>query len=319
MGKANELATTATTSAHPRLDALVDRARHAARPPGAIALVYPGDALAMSAARQMAQLGVARPLLVGPLEIIQRAAAAAQVDARDFEIVDTPGQPIEAARRAITLAREAQVLALMKGSLHTDELMSAVVDRNNGLRADTRISHLFLFDLPRYPKLLGLTDCAVNIAPSLATKRDILSNAIGLLKTLGIARPKVGILAAVETVNPAIQATVDAQALVALAQQGAWPGAQVEGPFGFDNAFSADAARIKKMESSVSGDADLLLVPDLNAGNMLYKSFTYVGGGECAGLVLGARVPLVMTSRADSPLARIASVALAVLATARNN
>lgn len=320
MGKAKELATKATTNAHPKLDALVDRARHAAaHSPGVIALVYPGDALAMSAARQIAQLGVARPLLVGPLEVIQRAAAAAQVDSRDFEIVDTPGEPIAAARRAIALAREAQVLALMKGSLHTDELMSAVVDRITGLRVHTRISHLFLFDLPRYPKLLGLTDCAVNIAPSLTTKRDILSNAIDLLKTLGIARPKVGILAAMETVNPAIQATVDAQALVALAQQDVWPGAQVEGPFGFDNAISADAARIKKMESSVSGDADLMLVPDLNAGNMLYKSFTYVGGGECAGLVLGARVPLVMTSRADSPLARIASVALAVLATACNS
>ncbi|HSV46499.1 MAG TPA: bifunctional enoyl-CoA hydratase/phosphate acetyltransferase [Ramlibacter sp.] len=318
MDETNGLATLAA-SAHPRLDALIDRARHAAGPPGAIALVYPGDALAMHAARQIAQLGVARPLLVGPLAVIQRAADAAQIDARDFEIVDTPGQPIEAARRAIALAREAQVLALMKGSLHTDELMAAVVERDTGLRADTRISHLFLFDLPRYPKLLGLTDCAVNIAPSLVTKRDILSNAIGLLKTLGISCPKVGILAAVETVNPAIQATVDAQALVVHAQQGAWPGAQVEGPFGFDNAFSADAARVKKMVSSVSGDADLLLVPDLNAGNMLYKSFTYVGGGECAGLVLGARVPLVMTSRADSPLARIASVALAVLATARTH
>ncbi len=319
MSTANKSTIATDTRAHPKLDALVDRARHVARSPGAVALVYPGDALAMSAAQEIASLGVARPLLVGPLEIIQRAAAAAQVDVRDFEIVDAPGQPIEAARRAIALAREDQVLALMKGSLHTDELLSAVVNRNNGLRSETRISHLFLFDLPHYPKLLGLTDCAVNIAPSLAAKRDILSNAIGLLQTLGIARPKVGILAAVETVNPAIQATVDAQALAALAQQGVWPGTKVEGPFGFDNAFSADAARIKKIESSVCGDADLLLVPDLNAGNLLYKSFTYVGGGECAGLVLGARVPIVMTSRADSPLARIASMALAALAAARNN
>lgn len=273
----------------------------------------------MQAAKQMVQLGVARPLLVGPLDVIRRAAAAALVDPRDFEIVDTPGQPADSARRAIALARESQVLALMKGSLHTDELMSAVVERGTGLRTARRISHLFLFDLPRYPKLLALADCVVNIAPSLVTKRDILTNAIDLLQTIGIAHPKVGILAAVETVNPAIQATVDAQALVLHAQQGGWSGAQVEGPFGFDNAFSADAARIKKMNSSVSGDADLLLVPDLNAGNMLYKSFTYVGGGECAGLVLGARVPLVMTSRADSPLARIASVALAVLATARSD
>lgn len=318
MSEANDSAAEGT-GAHPRLNALIERARHAAGTPGTIALVYPCDAVAMDAARQIAALGVARPLLVGPRALIERAADAARVDAGDFEIVDTPGRPIVAARRAIALAREAEVLALMKGSLHTDELMSAFVDRDAGMRTGTRISHLFLFDLPRYPKLLALTDCVVNIAPSLATKCDILGNAIGLLKTLGIARPKVGILAAVETVNPAIPATVDAQALVALTQQGAWPGAQVEGPFGFDNAISADAARAKKIESAVSGDADLLLVPELNAGNMLYKSFTYIGSGECAGLVLGARVPLVMTSRSDSPLARVASVALAVLATARDD
>ncbi|WP_370590619.1 bifunctional enoyl-CoA hydratase/phosphate acetyltransferase [Xylophilus sp. ASV27] len=214
------------------------------------------------------------------------------------------------------LAREGALGALMKGSLHTDELMSAVVDKACGLRGDTRISHLFLFDLPRYPKLLGLADCVVNIAPPLAVKRDILGNAIGLLRALGVTHPKVGIVAAVETVNPAIPATVDAQALVEMARQGAWPGATVEGPFGFDNVISAEAAQIKKMASSVSGDADLLLVPDLNAGNMLYKSFTYIGGGECAGLVLGARVPIVLTSRADSLPSRIASVALAVLAAA---
>jgi phosphate acetyltransferase/phosphate butyryltransferase len=214
------------------------------------------------------------------------------------------------------MAREGVVGALMKGSLHTDELMSAVVDKHIGLRGEARISHVFLFDLPRYPKLLGLADCVVNIAPALDAKRDILGNAIALLRKLGIGEPKVGIVAAVETVNPAIPATVDAEALVALARAGAWPGALVEGPFGFDNVISAEAARIKKMASGVSGDADLLLVPDLNAGNMLYKSFTYIGGGECAGLVLGARVPIVLTSRADSLPSRIASVALAVLAAA---
>ena len=318
MSKTTESAAAASSGAPPRLEALIERARHAAGTAVTIALVYPCDALAMDAARQIVALGLARPLLVGPRAVIERASDAAQVDAGDFEIVDTPGGPVAAARRAVALACEAEVLALMKGSLHTDELMSAFVDRDAGMRTDTRISHLFLFDLPRYPKLLGLTDCAINIAPDLKTKRDILDNAIGLLKKLGIGRPKVGILAAVETVNPAIPATVDAQALVALAHQGAWPGVQVEGPFGFDNAISADAARTKKIESAVSGDADLLLVPELNAGNMLYKSFTYIGSGECAGLVLGARVPLVMTSRSDPPLARVASVALAVLATAHN-
>jgi phosphate acetyltransferase len=225
--------------------------------------------------------------------------------------------PADAARRGVMLVREGRAAVLMKGSLHTDELMSAVVHREEGLRTARRISHVFLFDLPRYPKLLGLADCVVNIAPDLKTKRDILSNAIELLQTLGVAQPKAGVLAAVESVNPAIPATLDAQALVEMARQGAWPGAVVEGPFGFDNAISAEAARIKKMNSPVSGDADLLLVPDLNAGNMLYKSFNYIGGGECAGLVLGARVPIVLTSRADSLLARIASVALAVLSVRR--
>ena len=219
----------------------------------------------------------------------------------------------------MVLAREGAVAALMKGSLHTDELMSAVVARDTGLRGERRISHAFVFDLPRYHKLIALADCVVNIAPNLATKRDILGNAAALLqRALGIERPKVGIVAAVETVNPQIPATLDAQALVEMARQGAWPGAIVEGPFGFDNAFSAEAARVKKIESEVAGDADLLLVPDLNAGNMLYKSFVYVGGGDCAGLVLGARVPVVLTSRADSLAARLASVALAVLAAPRH-
>jgi len=213
------------------------------------------------------------------------------------------------------LARDSVLSALMKGSLHTDELISAVVNRGNGLRSGSRISHAFIFDLPRYPKLLALADCVVNITPSLRTKQDILGNAVALLQAaLGIARPKVGIVAAVETVNPAIPATLDAQALVAMSKQGAWPQAIVEGPFGFDNAISAEAARIKGMHSQVSGDADLLVVPDLNCGNMLYKSFNYIGGGECAGLVLGAKVPIVLTSRADSMQARLASVALAMLA-----
>ena len=301
------------SEAHPRLAALIQRAEQGAK--GArIALVYPCDATAMDAAARIAEARLAQPVLVGPRDGIARAAEAAGVDASGFEIVDTGSEAPEAARRAVALAREGAVGALMKGSLHTDELMSAVVERHTGLRGESRISHVFLFDLPRYPKLLGLADCVVNIAPTLATKRDILGNAIALLHKLGIAQPKVGIVAAVESVNPAIPATVDAQALVEMARQGAWPGALVEGPFGFDNAISAEAARIKKIESQVSGDADLLLMPDLNAGNMLYKSFVYIGGGECAGLVLGTRVPVVLTSRADSLVSRIASVALAVLA-----
>lgn len=312
-------ATVASAAVHPRLDALVARARErAGTAPPVVGLVHPCDTLAMDAAARIASAGIARPVLVGPGDSIARAADAAQVDLGRFELVATGDAPSEAAAKAVAMARDGELGALMKGSLHTDELMSAVVRREGGLRGDTRISHAFVFDLPRYPKLLALADCVVNIAPDLKTKRDILGNAVRLLQqALDIAAPKVGIVAAVETVNPAIPATVDAKALVQMATEGAFPGAVVEGPFGFDNAISAEAARIKGIDSRVAGDADLLLVPDLNAGNMLYKSFVYVGGGDCAGLVLGARVPVVITSRADSLASRIASVALAVLAMPR--
>ncbi|MEO6033321.1 MAG: bifunctional enoyl-CoA hydratase/phosphate acetyltransferase [Burkholderiaceae bacterium] len=302
---------------HPRLDALVERARvRAGSKAPRLGIVHPCDALALDAARRVAAAGIARPLLIGSSEAIRRAADEAGVDVSGFELVATGGAAPEAALRATALAREGAVDALMKGSLHTDELMSAIVHKTTGLRGATRISHAFVFDLPRYPKLLALADCVVNITPHLAAKRDILTNAIGLLQKLGIAQPKVGIVAAVETVNPSIPATLDAQALVELSRQGAWPGAIIEGPFGFDNAISEQAARIKHIEGQVPGHADLLLMPDLNAGNMLYKSFNYIGGGDCAGLVLGARVPIVLTSRADSLQARIASVALATLVAA---
>ena len=303
----------AQQGSHPRLSAMIGRARAAGHAPS-VALVYPCDGLALDVAAQMSATGLARPVLVGPRERILRAGDAAQVDVRDFELVATGDAAPEAAQYATTLARQGVVGALMKGSLHTDELMSAVVHKTTGLRGDTRISHVFVFDLPRYHKLLALADCVVNIQPKLPTKRDILGNAIALLQKIGIERPKVGIVSAVETVNPAIPATLDAQELVQMAREGAWPGAIVEGPFGFDNVISAEAARIKKIESQVAGDADLLLVPDLNAGNMLYKSFNYIGGGDCAGLVLGAKVPIILTSRADSVQSRIASIALAVLA-----
>ena len=262
----------------------------------------------------MAIEGIARPLLIGPADEIARAGEAAGVDVSAVEVVRTPEGPRAAAEHATAMARGGAVGALMKGSLHTDELMSSVIHKSTGLRGATRTSHTFLFDLPRYPKLLALADCVVNIAPHLPAKRDILTNAVDLLRKLGIEQPKVGIVAAVETVNPVIQATVDAQKLVEMARQGEWGNAVVEGPLGFDNAVSAEAARIKRIDSRVAGDADLLLMPDLNAGNMLYKSFIYIGGGECAGIVVGARVPIVLTSRADSLTSRVASVALAMLA-----
>lgn len=299
---------------HSRLRSLINHARElAAGDPPAIGLVHPCDALALQAAASIRDAGVARPVLIGNPDLIARVADAAGVDSRDFEIVDAPREAPAAAQRATELARDGILRALMKGSLHTDELMSAVVDRANGLRGENRISHAFLFDLPCYHKLLALADCVVNIAPNLKTKHDILSNAIGLLQRVGIEQPKVAIVAAVETINPAIQATVDAQELVRLGEAGHWPGAIVEGSLGFDNAFSLEAARTKKIDSRCAGDFDLMLVPDLNAGNLLYKSFIYVGGGECAGLVLGARTPIVLTSRADSLTARVASVALAVV------
>ena len=300
---------------HPRLQALMARATaQAGASPQALGLVYPCDALALDAAKRIQDSGMARPVLIGPASRIAAAADVAQVDVRDFELIDSGGSAPDAAVRACATARSRDLRALMKGSLHTDELMAAVVHKEHGLRGSSRISHTFVFDLPRYHKLLALADCVVNIAPDLKTKKDILGNALGLLQKLGIAQPKVGIVAAVEVVNPSIPATLDAQALVDMARAGAWPGAIVEGPFGFDNAFSKEAARIKNIESQVAGDADLFIMPDLNAGNMLYKSFNYVGGGDCAGLVLGAQVPIVLTSRADSLQSRMASVALAVLA-----
>lgn len=302
---------------HPRLTSIVESARQrAGRHAPTIALVYPGDRLALEATLAIADAGIARPLLVGPRAMIERAADEAGISVSGFEIADPGSRAAQAsAQLGVQLARRGGAAALMKGSLHTDELMSSVVARDDGLRGERRITHAFVFDLPRYHKLVALADCVVNIAPNLRTKADILGNAVELLRHLGIAHPKVGIVAAVETVNPAIPATIDAQALIQMAREGAWQQAVVDGPFGFDNVISLEAARIKKIRSDVAGDADLLIMPDLNAGNMLYKSFTYVGGGECAGLVLGARVPIVLTSRADSLQARVTSVALATLAT----
>ncbi len=302
-------------STHPRLAALVDAARAQAAAQGLrrVGLVYPCDAAALASARQARDAGIALPVLVGPRGAIEQAADQAAIAIGDLELLPTPDGGRAAAAQAVAEVQRGALAVLMKGSLHTDELMSAVVDRTQGLRGERRISHAFVFDLPRYPKLLALADCVVNIAPDLRTKQDILFNAVQMLRGIGLAAPQVGIVAAVESVNPAIPATLDAQALVGWAATGALGDALVEGPFGFDNAFSAEAARIKNMDSRVAGQADLLLMPDLNAGNMLYKSFVYVGAGDCAGLVLGARVPIVLTSRADSLQARLTSLALAVL------
>ncbi len=298
-------------NSHPRLLALIERAQSHA--PTTTAVVYPCEASALKATMDAAAFGLIRPVLYGPTSEIRAVAAKAQLDlaATAVDFVECGASPVEAARRAVSDAATGAIQVLMKGSLHSDELLGAVLARDGGLRGSQRLTHTFVFDAPRYHKLLGVTDAVVNICPDLRTKRDAVAAACEAFRRLGVARPAVAVVTAIETVNQAIPATLDARELVALAGQGAFGEAIVDGPFGFDNAISAEAARIKGLGSRVAGDPDILLVPDLNAGNILYKSLVYLGGAECAGVVLGARVPVVLTSRADSPFSRIASCALA--------
>jgi phosphotransacetylase len=229
-----------------------------------------------------------------------------------IEVVDAEHSHAAAAT-AVRLAREGKVAAIMKGSLHTDELLHAVLDRECGLRTERRVSHAFLMDVPKYPRPLLITDAAVNIAPTLADKADILQNALDLMHRLGYEAPRVAILSAVETVNPAIGSTIEAAALCKMVDRGQITGGIVDGPLAFDNAVNAEAARIKGIVSPVAGRADVLLVPDLESGNMLYKQLVYLAGADAAGVVLGARVPVILTSRADSLRIRLASCALAVV------
>jgi len=300
-----------TTGKHPRLLALIERAQTHA--PVTTAIVYPCEASALKATMDAAAFGLIRPVLYGPVSEMQAIARKAELelaaDAIDF--VECGASPVDAARRAVADAAGGAVQALMKGSLHSDELLGAVLARDGGLRGTRRLTHTFAFDVPRYHKLLGVTDAVVNINPDLRTKTDAAIAACDVFRRLGVAQPKLAVVTAIETVNQAIPATLDARELVHLAGQGAFGDAIVEGPFGFDNAISAAAARTKGLDSRVAGDPDILLVPDLNAGNILYKSLVYLGGAECAGVVLGARVPVVLTSRADSAFSRIASCALA--------
>ena len=298
----------ALSAAHPRLTALIELAREA--PPALTAIVYPADATVVEAALVAARLGIIEPVFYGPVSAraLLIAAGAAPTPLR---WVDTGDFPREAARVAVADAAAGRVLLLMKGSLHTEELLGAVLVHDSGLRGSGRLTHTFVFDLPRYHKLLAVTDAVVNIAPDLQTKTESLIHAIDLMRHMGVAAPKVAVLAAVETVHASIPATLDARSLAEWGASGRFGAATVEGPFGFDNAISARAAATKGIVSAVAGDPDILLVPDLNSGNILYKSFVYIGGGECAGLVQGARVPIVLTSRADSLFSRVASCALA--------
>jgi len=290
--------------------AIFERAQ--GQPPVVTAVVHPCDQDSLRGALEAAAKGLITPVLVGPEAKIRAAASAAGVDLAGVRIVSTEHSHA-AADRAVAMARGGEVEALMKGSLHTDELMGAVVSKSDGIRTARRISHCFIMDVPTYPKPLLVTDAAVNIHPDLETKRDICRNAIELAHVLGIKCPKVAILSAVETVNPKIQGTLDAAALCKMADRGQIVGATLDGPLAFDNAISPAAAKIKEIISPVAGDADILLVPDLEAGNILAKELSYLAAAESAGIVLGARVPIVLTSRADSARTREASAAVMVL------
>jgi phosphate acetyltransferase len=301
-------------SAHLRLDALIASARGLGAP--ALAIVYPVDAAPLIAAAEAAALGLLRPVLVGPAARIASAAMLAQVDIQGWRMVDTEDDPARtgaaAAARATALAKAGEVAGLVKGSLHSDTYLRAAFAKGAGLRTARRISHAFWFDCPRYHKPLIVADAVVNIAPNTLKKQHIIANAVSFAHSVGIAVPKVAIVSAVETPTAAVPTSVEAGALVAWARDNV-ANAIVEGPFAMDNAISLEAARIKGLRSEVAGDADILIVPNAETGNILYKSLVYLGGAECAGLVLGATVPIVLTSRADSARARVASCALAVL------
>ncbi len=293
------------------LTSLLSRAR--ALPPAGTAVAWPLSADALAGPVDAAAEGLVEPWLVGPEKEIRRLAERESLDLRGCRLLDAT-DPLQAAMHCARLARDGEVAAIMKGSLHTDELMAAVVARESGLRTARRISHAFVMGVPGHPRLLLITDAAVNIAPDLDAKRDIVQNAIDLAHALGVALPKVALLAAVETVTPKMPATVDAAALCKMADRGQIRGAVLDGPLAFDNALSADAARIKGIVSTVAGEPDILVAPDIEAGNMLYKQLVFFNGAFAAGLVLGARVPVILTSRADNRSSRLASCAVARLA-----
>lgn len=281
-------------------------------PPVVCAIVHPCDRDSLCGPIEAARLGLIAPVLVGPEARIRAVAEAAGIDLTPYRIVPTEHSHA-AADKAVAMARAGEVQALMKGSLHTDELMAAVVASASGLRTSRRVSHVFVLDVPAYPRLLLITDAAINVAPDAAAKADIAQNAIDLAHVLGIPEPRVAILAAVETVNPAMQATIDAAMLCKMAERGQITGGLLDGPLAFDNAVSEEAARSKQIHSPVAGRADILLAPDLEAGNMMAKQLQYLAGADSAGIVLGARVPIVLTSRSDSVRSRLASTIVMAL------
>ena len=281
-------------------------------PPITAAIAHPCDDVSLGAVVEAARAGILQPIIVGPADRIRRAAKDLRLDVDAYQIEDTAHSQASAAR-AVELVRQGRAEVLMKGSLHTDELMSEVVKKDTGLRTSRRVSHAFVMDVPTYHKVLTVTDAAVNIFPALDDKRDIVQNAIDFMRALGVERPKVAILSAVETVTSKIPSTIDAAALCKMADRSQIEGGVLDGPLAFDNAISAEAARTKKIASPVAGDPDILVVPDLEAGNILVKNLTFLSRADAAGIVLGARVPIILTSRADSERTRLASCAVAVL------
>ena len=295
---------------HKKYQLLIERCR--SLPPTPTAVAHPCDRSSLEGALDAARLGLIKPTLVGPAARIAAVAAECQLDISPYPVIDA-GFSQESAEKAVALVRSGQAEILVKGSLHTDELLGAVVKRDTGLRTARRLSHCFVMDVPGHPEVIVITDAAVNIAPTLEDKVDIVQNAIDLVHALGVPEARVAILSAMETVNPKIPSTVEAAALCKMADRKQITGGILDGPLALDNAISMKAAQIKQIDSPVAGRANVLVVPDLEAGNMLAKSLTFLAGADSAGIVLGAKVPIVLTSRADSVQARLASCAVAVL------
>jgi phosphotransacetylase len=296
-----------------KYERLLERCKTLAAIPTAVA--HPCEESALTGAVEAAQAGLIEPILVGPALKIEQTARSANIDLGKLEIVDAQ-HSVDSAKKAVDLIKQGRAEVLMKGSLHSDELLSAIVSKDGGLRTGRRISHVFVMDVPTYHKVLIVTDAAINIAPTLEDKVDICQNAIDLVNSLRhdkSEKPKVAILAAVETVTTKMPATIDAAALCKMAERGQIKGGILDGPLAFDNAISKQAAEIKGIKSAVAGDPDILLVPDLEAGNILAKQLSFLANADSAGLVLGAKVPVVLTSRADSVRSRIASCAVAAL------
>jgi phosphate acetyltransferase len=296
--------------AHSKYERLIAAAKSV--PAVATIVVYPCDESSLRGSVDAAKTGIIVPILVGPTETIKKTAREHGIDIAKFKIIDAPDAPAAAAK-AVELIHEGKGEMLMKGSLHTDDLMRAVTASSTGLRTARRISHVFIMDVPSHPDTLFITDAAINIAPDLDVKRDIIQNAVDLFTAIGLGTPRVAILSAVETVTSKIPSTIEAAALCKMSERGQITGAVLDGPLAFDNAIDPEAARIKGIESEVAGRAQILVVPDLEAGNMLAKNLTFLSKADAAGLVLGARVPIVLTSRADSVRTRMASCAVAAL------